>query len=179
MLDKKDRIQKFNSIRDIPYRLPVTKKELKEQDYTCMGKNKMLFDAFKDYYPVRFRFCEFFWNEQNLPHDIFAKFNKELKDHHCYLELFLNNRWITLDASIDSGVKAIINVNEWDGENDTSISIHYRRIIPYNCPQHQQIEQEKFDIEKRWNDIKNNCEFCKEVNHLYEQAYLLDSNNFH
>lgn len=167
----KQRIKNFNSVRDIPYRIPLTKSEIIKKDHSCVGKSKMLFDLFKSAYPVRYRACNFFWQDLGFPKDILKKLKTKEVSRHYYIEIFLNRDWITLDSSLDKNLSKLISINNWDGFNSTDISLKYVKIL--SPKQSRQKTEEDFNPETRIRDIKLNYTFFKEVNMLYEKIRQL------
>lgn len=169
-MQKKQLIKTFEEIRDLPYRIPLTKTEIKTKDYSCVGKSKMLYQILKSDYPVRYRFSEFKWKKNaNLPHDILKKFKGEDTDYHCYIEIYLNNKWITLDPSLDKKLGKLIPINYWDGKTNTSINFNYDRIIPPSTKESDKLEKEAFNADERILEIKKNYIFFKEFNQLFEK----------
>jgi hypothetical protein len=167
---KTERIKNFNYVRDLPYGVPLTKEEVEKKDHSCAGKSVRLYKIFEGHYPVRYRFCQFDWLDSDLPCDIMGKFKGDPVDHHVYIEIFLNNRWITLDPSLDKGLERTMKINHWDGENDTEISSKYKRKIPAESKKSKELEEDLFDTEKTWREIKENYEFLKEINDLFQKA---------
>lgn len=115
----------FNSVRDITYHCPESRSDV---DHRCWGKHRILFDKLKKAgYNVRYRVCEFRWDELDIPKEISDKAPKEL-DFHLYLEIELDKRWIILDCSND---KALGRYNEWDGISDTKLQVKCKKTLSF------------------------------------------------
>ena len=55
-----DIVSLFNSVRDIPYRIPL---DPEEEDRCCSGKHEKLFNLLKkEGFKVRYRVCVFLWS---------------------------------------------------------------------------------------------------------------------
>jgi hypothetical protein len=115
-----DLIKIFNSIRDIPYRIPLSPDE---EDNCCNGKHKKLFSLLKKAgHQARYRVCTFLWSSLNLPPEL-MKISHDDQAIHVYVELFLNNQWLVLDATWDIGLKKFFPINEWDARSNTEIAV--------------------------------------------------------
>lgn len=113
-------ISLFNLIRDIPYRIPL---KWGEQDDCCNGKHRRLLKTLaEEGYKVRYVVCVFLWSDLNLPDEL-KEIPHENDCTHVYLDIFLNNSWVTLDATWDKCLKKVFAVNEWDGKSDTTIAV--------------------------------------------------------
>jgi len=121
-----DLISIFNSIRDIPYSIPLT---WEEEDNCCSGKHEKLLNLLKkEGYEVRYRVCAFLWSSLNLPPEL-ESIPHDKDCTHTYLEININGDWKILDATWDKGVKNILQVNEWDGKSDTKIGVKSIKIF--------------------------------------------------
>ena len=97
-----DLISTFESIRDIPYRIPL---QWGEEDNCCSGKHEKLFNLLeKNGYEVRYRVCAFLWSSLNLTSTL-AHIPHDDDCTHTYLEIQSGGNWIILDATWDSGLK--------------------------------------------------------------------------
>ena len=169
-MDPKERIRIFNTIRDIPYRIPLSLEEIKENDSSCIGKSKLLYDRFSEFYPVRYRLYQFFWSQMDLPADIAEKINDD-EGHHCVLEIKINSNWITLDPSWDEPLNSLLNINYWNGISDTAVSVYYTQKMSVKDSQ-KKFANEFTDSHKRLHDDIVNYEFYDELNTIFEQIRL-------
>jgi hypothetical protein len=143
-------IEIFNSVRDLTYHCPESKDDV---DHRCWGKHRILYDRLKNAgYNVRYRVCEFRWDELKLPKEVSDKAPKEL-DVHLYLEIELDGKWIILDCSND---KALGRYNEWDGKSDTNFQVKCKTILS---------PEESAKIEEY--DRKNYDKILKDYHELY------------
>ncbi|HLC84968.1 MAG TPA: hypothetical protein VJH22_04200 [Candidatus Nanoarchaeia archaeon] len=116
-------IDTFNSVRDLPYHCPESKDD---HDHRCWGKHRILFKKLKELgCHVRYRVCEFSWDDLRLPKEI-VKLSPKKLDYHLYVEVQLDGKWIALDCSDDSGLPSYTN---WDGKSDTELAVKCRRVL--------------------------------------------------
>ncbi len=122
-------IKIFNQIRDIPYQIPLS---LDKNAIDCDGKHKLLYEAFsKEGIECRYRVCSFLWSNLNLPKKI-KNIPHTDKCEHLYLEIFIDKKWTTIDATWDSALSNILKVNYWDGKSDTEIAVPPSKIFSAN-----------------------------------------------
>jgi hypothetical protein len=153
-----DLISLFNSIRDIPYKIPL---KWGEQDYCCSGKHIRLLSALlRNGYQARYRVCVFFWSDLNLPKDL-EKVSHDDDSTHVWVELFLNNKWVTVDATWDEGLKEIFTVNDWDGKSNTVIAVKPRKIFSPEKSAEIMADQNKEVIDR---DLEKNGKFYEAFN---------------
>ncbi|HRY36545.1 MAG TPA: hypothetical protein P5230_01525 [Candidatus Magasanikbacteria bacterium] len=153
-----DLISIFESIRDMPYRIPL---KWGEEDNCCSGKHEKLFNLLKNNgYKVRYRVCVFLWSDLKLPLEL-EKIPHDEDCTHTYLEIKINNEWKILDATWDGGLKEIFHINKWDGKSDTEIAVKPTKI--FNPQKSLEIvnNQNEEIINK---DLKINGEFYKGFN---------------
>jgi len=153
----------FESIRDIPYKIPL---KWGEEDNCCSGKHKQLFDLLrKEGYQVRYRVCVFLWSSLNFP----SKLESIPHDDDCthtYLEIKLKGAWKTLDATWDKQLNHLFIINNWDGESDTKIAVKPIKI--FNPSKSVKIVSNQ--NEKKINgDLKINGKFYNHFNKWLEQ----------
>ncbi len=133
-------IEIFNSVRDLTYHCPESKKDV---DHRCWGKHRILYDKLrKAGYQVRYRVCEFRWDELKIPKEIFEKAPKEL-DFHLYLEIEQNGSWVILDCSND---KTLGKYNKWDGKSDTELQVKCKKVLsPEESAKIERYDRENYD----------------------------------
>lgn len=152
----------FESIRDIPYKIPLT---LKDKSIDCDKKHKLLADMLtKENYQVRFRVCAFMWNQQALPQEVLA-IPHEDKCEHLYLEVFREYSWQVLDITWDERLQNVFPICEWDAANNP-VAIIPTEIYPqeYDRPLIHNETEETF-----LEDINTSGVFYKAFNEWLEQ----------
>ena len=153
-----DLISTFESIRDIPYRIPL---KWGEEDNCCSGKHEKLFNLLKkNGYEVRYRVCVFLWSSLNLPPEL-EKIPHDDDCTHTYLEIKIDDDWKILDATWDKKLENLFHINEWDGRSNTDIAVKSTKIF---TPQ-KSLEIVNNQDEKLINkDLEINGEFYKGFN---------------
>ncbi|MCK4554477.1 hypothetical protein KAU19_06005 [Candidatus Parcubacteria bacterium] len=153
----------FNSIRDIPYKIPLS---LGDKAIDCDKKHKKLFDLLiRQGLKVRFRICVFLWSELNIPAKI-LKIPHIDKCEHLYLEVFINDQWTTLDVTWDIGLKNIFKVNEWNGKSNTALAV---KPIKIYGPQENKKLSHTETKESFLEDIRTSGSFYKAFNKWLEK----------
>ena len=124
-INKQKCIQIFESIRDIPYNIPLI---ADEKSCDCVGKNQLLKTALEEMgLDVRWRICTFVWSEMNIPKNI-LEVNHDDNASHAYLEININGLWNAVDATWDKKLSPVFSIGEWDGENATEIGVQCKEI---------------------------------------------------
>ncbi len=154
-----DLIRIFEDVRDIRYHIPLTPYQ---KDNTCSGKSEMLAAKFKILgYKARYRVCMFLWKDLDLPKNV-EKFPHDERCTHVYVEIYLKNKWRTVDPTWDSGLGSIFHINTWDGKGDTGIAVKpIRTFSPKKSTELLDSQKSKEFIEK---DLKENGAFYKAFN---------------
>lgn len=153
----------FNSIRDIPYKIPL---KWEEEDNCCSGKHEKLFNLLtKNGCNVRYRVCIFLWSSLNFPPEL-EKIPHSGECTHTYLEIKIGGIWKILDATWDSKLKDIFNVNEWDGKSVTGIAVKPIQIFTSKKSLEIVSNNSKQDMEK---DLQINGQFYKAFNDWIER----------
>lgn len=156
----------FQSIRDIPYKIPLTPNE---EDTCCNGKHKKLKDLFaKQGFEARYRVGSFFWSSINLPREVSSVPHDDLSSH-VWLEVLIDGEWVTVDAAWDIGLKNIFHVNEWDGKSDTEIAV---KVLEIFSPEKSAEIMDGENNDDLLSDLKINGGFYKVFNEW------LDKNRF-
>ena len=158
-----NKIEIFNKIRDIPYRIPL---KWGEEDNCCSGKSEKLFDLLtKEGYEVRYRVCVFLWESINLPEEL-QKIPHDKDCTHTFLEIKIDGEWKVLDSSWDKGLKNLFHVNEWDGKSNTQTAVKPIKILSPEKSLEIVNEQDEEVITK---DLEINGEFYKAFNEWLEK----------
>lgn len=159
-------VKKFNEIRDIEYRIPLTSIEADSccgDKMNCAGK-MILFKKWLDAnsFVSRYRVCDFKWSDLKLPESV-SLIRHGDKSTHVYLEIYLNNKWVDVDPTWDFLLRKILPVNDWDGINDCSVAVPILK--KYNKKESDDIMKGDFDE----GDIVLNGEFYRALNTWLEQ----------
>lgn len=134
-------IKKFEQIRDLAYEIGPLYYDKKLIDYGrggCGPKNITLAKFFYDAgYKVKICWVPYRWKElKALP--------KELKDHsrsgrinhHIFIKLLIDKKWILVDASWDSRLSPILPSNiKWDGKLDQICAVRIKEETCMNYPE--------------------------------------------
>lgn len=154
-------VNKFREIRDIKYQIPL---KSEEPDSCCSGKMK-LFKEWLDNnnYISKYRVCGFKWSDLKLPQKI-SRISHQDESTHVYLEVYLDNQWVDVDPTWDSGLEGILPVNDWEGKSNCEVAVPV--LNKYSDQESAQIMKSSFDIE----DIQTNGEFYKAFNDYLEQC---------
>ncbi len=124
-----DIIKRFNSIRDIPYRLSLV---WEEENLSCIGKHERFMKAASaEGYSVRHRLCSFRWSECGLPEEIISIPHKD-ESVHSFCEICIDGKWIVVDLTWDWGLRDVLPVNEWDGKSDCRVAVNASLVF---CPE--------------------------------------------
>ncbi len=146
----------FLSVRDIPYRIPL---EVSEKNNACVGKHFALKDALeKCGYKVRWAECTFSWSELQVPPEILAIPHAE-PGYHVWLEVWIEDRWQTLDATWDISLAEALLVNTWEQFGNMVPGVPVLEMIPYN-----QVEITREPPEGYESELKTERSFLKAFN---------------
>jgi hypothetical protein len=158
-----DIISIFNQVRDIPYKIPI---DLIEIDNCCSGKHKTLKGILeKENYQIRYRVCSFSWSSMNLPEKILSVPHDDLSTH-VYLEIFINDKWLIMDATWDSKLKNFFHINQWNNLDENRIAV--LPIETFSLEKSLDIMENSNDQEIL-DDLKINGEFYKSFNNWLEE----------
>ena len=148
----------FNKIRDIPYKISL---DFSEENHACSGKaTKLKKELERMGYSCRFRVCEFYWSQLQLPEKLLKISHSDLATH-VFLEAQINNLWIKLDPTWDSGLSKVFPISEWDGQSSTILAVS--PIKTYGIEESKQImaNNNRHEFE---DDIKVNGKFYQALN---------------
>ena len=153
----------FESIRDIPYRIPLT---LEDASVDCDKKHRKLAEILaKEGFTVRFRVCSFLWSKQSIPKKILDIPHIDTCEH-IFLEVFRDGHWDVFDISWDKGLKNIFPICEWV-KKDNAIALEYIEMYPpdYSKPLTHNVSEESF-----LDDIHTSGAFYEALNNWLENA---------
>lgn len=153
-----DIVKTFEEIRDVPYRIPVAEGEV---DNCCSGKVMRLKAALdKAGYKTRYRVCDFRWSDLPLPEEV-SSVEHEDESTHVYLEVLMQNKWIDLDPTWDSGIQDVFPISYWDGVSSTPIAVPSVGLYSHEESRQIMEEPDTSDVEY---DLKRNGDFYKALN---------------
>jgi hypothetical protein len=155
----------FKRVRDIPYRIPLSKDE---KDCSCSGKTEELMSIFRRTgVNARQRICLFRWKDLGLPAEVMAAAHDDDASH-TYFEAQFDGQWIVIDATWDIGLKSIFPINDWDGKSATDIAVPTSEIL---SPQDGAAYLDEVSSpEAMAKDILMNGSFYKALNDYFEQV---------
>ena len=121
--DLTERIGLFRFVRDIPYRIGLSRQE---QDYCCATKATMLQKLLAGSgLQTRVMCCRFRWDETSFPPELLAQAPAP-ENGHSYVEVLIpeSNERVAVDPTWDRGLKtAGLPVAEWNGLNATVFAV--------------------------------------------------------
>ena len=119
------RIDAFNQVREMPYRLPETLEEA-DTSCTCFVKSVKLAALLeRGGLKVRHRLCRFSWSGGLVPEDVLEN-GPTQEDVHQFIEVFIpeTEEWTPIDPTWDSPLaKAGFPIIEWDGVTPTRLAV--------------------------------------------------------
>jgi hypothetical protein len=125
------RIALFEHVRDIPFRYPSSRDPvvvLKEGRGSALGKHHLLGELLRHLgLKVRHMLCTHRFNESPLPfpEEMQALLRKnEIVDVHDYLQVYLDDQWIDIDATWEEGLRDFgFPVEDWDGKSSMLLTV--------------------------------------------------------
>lgn len=114
--------QIFESIRDIPYRLPEF---MGDEAPQCAYKSyRLIKELLSIGYQCRAKIAEMDWSQTRFPLDIISLYPSDILPTHMYVEIFENNVRRPLDASWDIGLaQAGFPIAEFNGTNSPGLPL--------------------------------------------------------
>lgn len=166
-MNKKLAIEKFEQIRDIPYRIPLS---ANEKNDCCSGKHVLLSKELTNLgYNCRYKVCTFKRSSLNLPREL-LNLPHEVESTHVFLEVKIDSIWKIVDATWDRPLSKILPVNTWDGISDTQIAVPV--IETFSIERSHEIMTA--DINSTEEDLRNNGIFYKGFNEYLESVRSSD-----
>lgn len=151
----------FKRIRDKPL---FAKETFNGQGCRCWDKHQKLKKAFEDLgFKTRYRIALFHWSKQRIPQRI-LKHCKVDEEYHLFIEIYLEGKWIIVDASNDSRLP---KYNRWDGKSDCELGIIEEKIL--------NIEKSDILLQKGMNQFgfnEKNTQFYKKFNKFLESLRI-------
>jgi hypothetical protein len=126
-------IKVFEKVRDIPYGVINSRDPFKvytENKGTCSGKHFLLAVLFREI-GLDVKDMIAFHKYQELPR--YIEYPRELKrlldtgngipDYHNFIRIYLNKKWLTIDATFEKDLRDCFVVNEWNGKDDMRLTV--------------------------------------------------------
>lgn len=156
-MDKENLIRAFESIRDVPYSIPM---DFKGPDNCCSGKAIRLKNYFKSQgLEARYRVVDFKWSKLGLPAYVLSAVHSD-DSTHVFVEVKLENGWQKVDPTWDRGLSKALPVAEWDGMSDTVLAVPIERYYDDETSEAlMQFSKEEFDKERA-----ENLQFYQRIN---------------
>lgn len=148
----------FESIRDIPYSIPLT---LSEPNNSCSGKVIKLKKNLEELgYACRFRVCAFNWDNCPIPNSV-LQHDHSSPSLHVYLEVKINDSWLDVDPTWDTKLKSVFKISKWNAQSSTPIAVPYCK--KYNLKMSKKImeEPQSANIDQQ---LKKERSFLKALN---------------
>jgi len=143
------RIKAFEHVRDIPYRFNFRDRS---KDTTSLSKSGMLKKLLADFGVAAYGVCcSYRWDSTRMPPELVAKAPHPESQHH-FLHAFIpeTRKWVRVDATWDSGLKAAgFPVAEWDGLDSTILAVTPLEIFSPDMSAMTSYEKEN-DQERFW-----------------------------
>ncbi|MEA3514671.1 MAG: hypothetical protein U9R34_04295 [Nanoarchaeota archaeon] len=173
------RINIFNNLLNIPYGINLNIHDVRncsrifdEKMAHCIPKHFILAHMFQKLgLEVKLISIPFNWNSfsEYLPKQIRKKAENLPDSLHLACECKINNRWILVDCSLDSKLKALgFHINDnWDGYSNTIPAVVPNQILRHNTV------DERLELEKRFSAKNcNKIQFFNLLNRYLAQLRL-------
>lgn len=160
-----DPVSIFEKVRDIPYKIPLS---LTDEDNCCSGKSDKLFRLLANKgYKVRYRVCVFSWRQLPIPKNVLAAPHTD-KCTHEWVELYLDNRWVILNATWDKKLAPIFTINRWNGKSNTKTAVKPTKI--FTPEESLRIVNNDATTAAMKADLEKNGKFYKAFNNWLKQV---------
>ena len=111
-----ERISNFETVRDFVYQINwanTPEKLLEVKEWYCASKHRLLKTIYeKLWYETKLCFVPFSFNMIYLPDDLKNRWYANKKGYHTFLQIFIDWKWIDIDATFNSKLKDFYVVNE-------------------------------------------------------------------
>lgn len=134
----------FVRVRDIPYGTIGSRDPLevvRRKRGTCSGKHLLLGHLYRlmdiDVHDmIALHYYEELPRGMEYPAELaeLAARGGGIPDYHNFITIYLDDRWVTLDATFDYGLRDYMVVNEWNGHADTELSVTAEEIWQVKYP---------------------------------------------
>ena len=146
-----ERISIFETVRDFVYQINWVsdpEKLLEVKEWYCASKHRLLKKIYnKLWYQTKLCFVPFSFNMIYLPDDLKNRWYANKKWYHTFLQMFIDWKWIDIDATFNKELKSIYTVNEnRDWISTQEIICDYDKIyIPKSLDEEKEIKKNLSD----------------------------------
>lgn len=122
-----NRIEIFNSIRDVPFRITG------KNSMYCSKKCKLLKRRLADIgIESKIMVGNFKWTDLDLPKNIVQFINKD-REGHAFLRVYIpeTRKWVDIDPTWDNSLSNVFQISNWDGNNDTVLMTKLDKVREY------------------------------------------------
>lgn len=142
-----ERISIFETVRDFEYQInwvSEPEKLLKIKEWYCTSKHRLLKEVYnKLWYQTQLCFIPFSFNMIHLPDDLKNRWYANKKWYHTFLQMFIDWKWIDIDATFNPELKNFYVVNEnRDWVSSQKIICDYNKIyIPNSLEEELKVKK--------------------------------------
>lgn len=138
-----ERISIFETVRDFVYQInwvSDSEKLLEVKEWYCASKHRLLKEIYnKLWYQTKLCFVPFSFNMIYLPDDLKNRWYANKKGYHTFLQMFIDWKWIDIDATFNKELKSIYTVNEnRDWFSSQKVICNYDKIYTPNSLEEEQ-----------------------------------------
>lgn len=163
-MDTHTAIQAFIGVLDTPFLLSTAPGE---PDYSCAGKHAILKFRLESLgYSTRYRVGAFNWSTLRLSLEVFTIPHKN-ESIYSFLEVFINNDWLPIEATWDKAIGRVLPCNDWNGTSATPISV---RVTSLFTPDESLRIMTQNSTQKPMGDISLNSRFYSGINAWLDQV---------
>jgi len=157
-----ERINLFNSIRDLPFCIMGKKAAY------CFSKSKQLKNGLESI-GIKSRMMQgwFKWSDLNIPEKIKTLIVAD-RQKHVFLEVYIpeKNRWVYVDPTWDIYLKSIFPIAQWDGINEANLMTKLTGVSEYKKAS---ILHRTINKVKRKLHFKNNDNFYRALDRWIDE----------
>jgi len=137
-------VRVFEQVRDLPYGTIGSRDPLevvRMRRGTCSGKHLLLAHLYRlmdiDVHDmIALHYYEELPRRVEYPAELAELVTRGggIPDYHNFIAIYLDDRWVNLDATFDYELRDYVVVNEWDGSADTELSVRAHDIREVKYP---------------------------------------------
>lgn len=142
-----ERISIFETVRDFLYQINwanTPEKLLEMKEWYCVSKHRLLKEVYNRlWYQTQLCFIPFSFDMIYLPDNLKNRWYANKKWYHTFLQMFIDWKWIDIDATFNKELKSIYTVNEnRDWFSSQKVVCDYDKIhIPNSLKEEQEIKK--------------------------------------